>query len=92
MSGREIQDQNAMARDYTLEPTTVAFCEAADTSLPPLIRVDSANLMRVLRQLEGIVKRQAPRIAIKAKGKILFLDVPEIVAVQAEGRGCPSFS
>ena len=85
MSGREIQDQNAMARDYTLEPTTVAFCEAADTSLPPLIRVDSANLMRVLRQLEGIVKRQAPRIAIKAKGKILFLDVAEIVAVQAEG-------
>ena len=27
----------------------------------------------------------APRIAIKAKGKILFLDVAEIMAVQAEG-------
>lgn len=116
MSGREIQDQKAIARemlvqqsangntdvsasplrgamisptkskwDYTLESTAVEFCEAADTSLPPVIRVDSANLMRVLQQLEVIVKRQAPRIAIKAKGKILFLDVAEIVAVQAEG-------
>lgn len=28
---------------------------------------------------------RAPRIAFKAKGKILFLDLAEIVAVQAEG-------
>jgi DNA-binding LytR/AlgR family response regulator len=72
-------------RDYPLESTAVEFCEAADTSLPPVIRVNSANLMRVFRQLKVIVKRHAPRIAIKAKGKILFLDVEEIVAVQAEG-------
>src|SRR5262249_23555033 len=116
MSGRETQDQKAIARemlveqaahanadvsasaprgaaipstnskrDSTLESTEDEFCEAADTSLPPVIRVDAANLMRVLRQLEVIAKRQAPRIAIKAKGKILFLDVAEIVAVQAEG-------
>jgi two-component system LytT family response regulator len=116
MSGREIQDQKAIARemlveqaahanadvsasplrgaticstksrpDYTLESTGDEFCEAADTSLPPVIRVDAANLMQVLRQLEVIAKRQSPRIAIKAKGKILFLDVAEIVAVQAEG-------
>jgi len=39
----------------------------------------------VLRQLEVIAKRQAPRIAFKAKGRILFLDLAEIVAVQAEG-------
>ena len=116
MSGREIQDQKAIASemvaqqaanskedvsasplpgaticstktegDYALESTEDEFCEAADTSLPPVIRVDAANLMRVLRQLEVIAKRQAPRIAIKAKGKIRFLDVAEIVAVQAEG-------
>src|SRR5215469_3459233 len=116
MSGRESQDQKAIARemvaqqaakskedvsgsplpgaticstktegDYALESTEDEFCEAADTSLPPVIRVDAANLMRVLRQLEVIAKRQAPRIAIKAKGKIRFLDVAEIVAVQAEG-------
>ncbi len=64
-------------RDHRLEPT--------DTPLLPLTRVDAANLIRVLRQLEGIAKRQAPRIAFKAKGRILFLDLAEIVAVQAEG-------
>ena len=72
-------------RDYTLESTADEFCEAADTSLLPVIRVDAANLMRVLRQLDVIAKRQAPRIAFKAKGRILFLDLAEIVAVQAEG-------
>ena len=73
-------------RDYTFESTAEdGFYEPADTSWLPVTRVDAANLVRVLRQLEVIAKRQAPRIAIKAKGKILFLDVAEIVAVQAEG-------
>jgi DNA-binding LytR/AlgR family response regulator len=72
-------------RDYTLESTVDEFCEAADTSLLPVIRVDDANIMRVLRQLEVIAKRQAPRIAFKAKGSILFLDLADILAVQAEG-------
>jgi two-component system LytT family response regulator len=72
------------SRDYTLESTADGFCEAADTSLVPVIRVD-ANLMRVLRQLEVIAKRQTPRIAFKAKGSILFLDLADILAVQAEG-------
>ena len=77
-------------RDYPLastteESTTEAFCEAADASLLPVIRIDLANLMRVLRQLEAIVKRQAPRIAFKAKGIILLLDLADILAVRAEG-------
>jgi DNA-binding LytR/AlgR family response regulator len=72
-------------RDYTLEATADEFCEAADTSLLPAIRVDAANLMRVLRQLEAIAKRQAPRIAFKAKGSVLLLDLADILAVQAEG-------
>lgn len=73
-------------RDYTLEsPAEDGFYELADTSLFPVTRVDAANLIRVLRQLEVIAKRQAPRIAFKAKGRILFLDLAEIVAVQAEG-------
>jgi DNA-binding LytR/AlgR family response regulator len=72
-------------RDYTLGPTADEFSEAADTSLLPAIRVDAANLMRILRQLEVIAKRQAPRIAFKAKGSILFLDLADILAVQAEG-------
>ena len=73
-------------REYTLESTAEdRFYEPADTSLLPVTRVDAANLIRALRQLEVIAKRQAPRIAFKAKGRILFLDLAEIVAVQAEG-------
>jgi DNA-binding LytR/AlgR family response regulator len=72
-------------RDYTPESAADVFCEAADTSLLPVIRVDAADLMRVLRQLEVIAKRQAPRIALKAKGSILLLDLADILAVQAEG-------
>src|SRR5581483_10184731 len=59
--------------------------KSADTSLLPSTGVDAAKLIRVLRQLEVIAKRQAPRIAFKAKGRIRFLDLAEIVAVQAEG-------
>ncbi len=73
------------SRDYALESTAEGLCEAPATSLLPVTRIDAANLIRVLRQLEGIAKRQAPRIAFKAKGRILFLDLAEIVAVQAEG-------
>jgi DNA-binding LytR/AlgR family response regulator len=72
-------------RGYTLESTTDEFCEAADTSLLPAIQVDAADFMRVWRQMEVIAKRQAPRIAFKAKGSILLLDVADILVVQAEG-------
>jgi len=72
-------------RDYTLASTVDEFCEAADTSLLPVMRVNAANLMRILRQLEVIAKRKAPRLAFKAKGRILLLDLADIMAVQAEG-------
>jgi DNA-binding LytR/AlgR family response regulator len=116
MSAREIQGQNAIARemfvhqdtdanadvstrplrraaicsaksrgDYTLESTADEICEAVDTSLLPVTRIDAANLMRVLRQLEVVAKRHPPRIAFKAKGSILLLDLADILAVQAEG-------
>jgi DNA-binding LytR/AlgR family response regulator len=71
--------------DCTLESTADEFHEAADASLPPVNRIDAANLMRVLRQLEVISKRLAPRIAFKANGSILLLDLADILAVQAEG-------
>ena len=73
-------------REYTLESKAEdELYERADTSSLPATRVDAANLIRALRQLEVLAKRQAPRIAFKAKGRILFLDLAEIVAVQAEG-------
>ncbi len=70
---------SAKSRRDTFESTADEFCEA------PVIQVDAANLMRVLRQLEVIAKRQAPRIAFKTKGSILLLDLADIMAVQAEG-------
>jgi len=73
------------SRRDTLESTADEFCEPADTSLLPVIRLDATNLIRVLRQLEVIARRQAPRIAFKAKGSILLLDLADILAVQAEG-------
>ncbi len=73
------------SRDYILESTADEFCEDADTSLLPVIRVDLANLLRVFRQLEVTGKRQAPRIAFKTKGSILLLDLADVLAVQAEG-------
>ena len=72
-------------RDCTLESTADEFCKAADTSLLAVTRFDAANLMRVLRQFEMIAKRQSPRLAFKAKGSILLLDLADILAVQAEG-------
>jgi DNA-binding LytR/AlgR family response regulator len=72
-------------RDCTLESAEDGSDEPVDTSLLPVTRVDAANLIRALQQLEVIAKRQAPRIAFKAKGRILFVDLAEIVAVQAEG-------
>jgi DNA-binding LytR/AlgR family response regulator len=59
--------------------------EPVDTSLLPVTRVDAANLIRAWRRLAVIAIRQAPRIAFKVKGRILFLELAEIMAVQAEG-------
>lgn len=59
--------------------------QEADVSLLSIARVDAAKLIRVLGQLEVMAKRQGPRIAFKTKGRIIFLDLAEIVAVQAEG-------
>jgi DNA-binding LytR/AlgR family response regulator len=71
-------------RDYALEATAEELRAAADPTLLPAMQVAAANLMRVLRQLDVAARRQAPRIAFKAKGKILLLDLADILAVQAE--------
>jgi DNA-binding LytR/AlgR family response regulator len=73
-------------REDTFESTAEDGLDVpVDSSLLPVTRVDAANLIRAWQQLAGIAKRQAPRIAFKAKGKILFLELAEIAAVQAEG-------
>lgn len=63
----------------------VELYQSAGSSSLPITRADAENLIRALRQLEAITKRQAPRIAFKEKGRILFLELAQIVAVEAEG-------
>jgi DNA-binding LytR/AlgR family response regulator len=79
MSAREIQDQKVIAREMFVQQAAHAN---ANVSASPL---RGATVMRFLQQLEVIAKQQAPRIAFKAKGSILLLDLAEILAVQAEG-------
>jgi len=73
-------------QDFVLESAARnAFYEPADISSLSVTQVDATKLLRILQQLEVIARRQAPRIAFKAKGRILFLDLAEIEAVHAEG-------
>jgi two-component system LytT family response regulator len=72
--------------EYALESTAQdGFYEPVDESLLAATRVDAANLIRALQQLDVIAKRQTPRIAFRTTGRIFFLDLAEIVAVEAEG-------
>jgi len=72
-------------RDYALASTADEVCEVEDASLIPGVQSDAPTLMRILRQLEVIARQHAPRIAFKAKGSILLLNLADILAVQAEG-------
>ena len=71
--------------DYAVESAAERGLYEPDVSSLRGIRVDPKKLISLLRHLDIIAKRHAPRIAFKAKGKILFLELPAIVAVQAEG-------
>jgi len=71
-------------RDYTLELTADEFCAAPDTSLRPVIGADAANLMR-LAAAGGYSKTTGAANRFQAKGRILLLDLADILAVEAEG-------
>jgi DNA-binding LytR/AlgR family response regulator len=55
---------------------------------PDLSRVvgePAAGLVEPFPSLRALAKRQSPRIAIKAKGRILFINLGDVLAVEAEG-------
>jgi DNA-binding LytR/AlgR family response regulator len=83
MNARKIQDQKAIPREMLVQQAVHANGNVSAS--PPRGNTIRSNLIRALQQLEVIARRQAPRIAFKAKGRILFLDLAEIVAVEAEG-------
>jgi len=72
-------------RASAFESKAAELRKPADASFPPANLADAENLIRILRELEAIAKRQAPRIAFKANGSILLLDLADIFAVEAEG-------
>ena len=80
MSAREFHDQKAVAREIFVQQPTHANADVLANPQP-----HGVTLLRILRQLEGLAARHAPRIAFRANGRIVFLDLSEIVAVQAEG-------
>ena len=74
------------AADYVLKPFSserigealnIAFRRGADER--------AARLVEALKRLPVLPERRNSRIAIKAKGRILFVDPADILAVEAEG-------
>lgn len=57
----------------------------ADSNLRPMTEEDPARLPETLPTLQALAKRPFPRVAIKVKGKILFINPGDVLAVKAEG-------
>jgi DNA-binding LytR/AlgR family response regulator len=71
--------------DYTLGSVAEGGSrEPANISSLSISSVDPTQLIRV-QQLDVMAQRQASRIAFKLKGRFVFLDLAEVVAVKAEG-------
>ncbi|HYM75393.1 MAG TPA: LytTR family DNA-binding domain-containing protein [Candidatus Dormibacteraeota bacterium] len=59
--------------------------ESMDVIFDRTVRLDGAKRTGVLQQLEILEERRSSRIAFKAKGRIYFVELADIIAVQAEG-------
>ncbi len=74
------------AVDYVLKPFSAErLGRALDAASRRSAGERAARLVEVLPELQRLSHRQPTRIAIKAKGRILFIDPGDVVTVQAEG-------
>jgi len=74
------------AVDYVLKPFSAKrIDEALDVAFRRTAEESAARLIEVLPQLRTLPTRQSPRIAIKSKGRILFIDPGDVITVKAEG-------
>jgi len=72
--------------DYALESAAEKqFREPPDTESQRTARRNAYQFIGSLQQSDIAAQRQSPRIAFKAKSRIVFLDLAEIAAVQAAG-------
>lgn len=74
------------AVDYVLKPfSSERINEALDVALRRTAGERAARLVEELPRLQSLLQRTPTRIAIKAKGRILFLEPENVMAVHAEG-------
>jgi len=73
------------AVDYVLKPfSSERIGEALDVAFRRTAGDRAARLAEVLSQFQAFSARKTSRIAVKAKGRILFVDPTEVIAVEAD--------
>jgi two-component system, LytTR family, response regulator len=74
------------ALDYVLKPfSSERIGEALDIAFRRTAAERAARPASTIPSLQKLTERQSARIAIKSKGRILFVDPDDVIAVQAEG-------
>jgi two-component system, LytTR family, response regulator len=74
------------AVDYVLKPfASERMHEALNRAFHRTETERAAQIIEVLPQLKELSQRRSGKIAIKTKGRIIFIDPADVVAVQAEG-------
>jgi two-component system LytT family response regulator len=85
-------DQHAVAAfenhavDYVLKPfSSDRIHEALDVAFRRTENDRAARLLKILPHLETLLARPSAKVAIKAKGRILFIDPTDVAVIRAEG-------
>jgi DNA-binding LytR/AlgR family response regulator len=74
------------AVDYVLKPfSSDRIHEALNIAFRRTENERAARLLKILSNLETLLARQPSKVAIKAKGRILFIDPAEVAVIRAEG-------
>ncbi len=74
------------AVDYVLKPFSIDRINGAlDVAFRRTENDRAALLLKTLPQLEMLFARPSVKIAIKAKGRVLFIDPSEVAVIRAEG-------
>jgi len=85
-------DQHALtafehhAVDYVLKPfSSDRIHEALNVAFRRTENERAARLLKILPHLETLLARPSAKVAIKAKGRVLFIDPNDVVVIRAEG-------
>jgi DNA-binding LytR/AlgR family response regulator len=85
-------DQHAVAAfqnhavDYVLKPfSSDRIHEALNVAFRRTENDRAARLLKILPHLETLLARPSAKVAIKAKGRILFIDPTDVAVIRADG-------